>query len=265
MTEALTTRADDSAAIMERVVIAGDLSKLTASERVAYYAAVCESVGLNPLTRPFDYLVLNGKMTLYATKTATDQLRSIKGISIDRAERDTSDPDYATWLVTGHDTAGRVDTEIGSVSTKGLAGEARANAIMKALTKGKRRLTLSLAGLGWLDETEVPSIPSAQAGVVDVETGEVHRQPEPPKPIAATIRARREALTTSEPGTTPAPAAPSPVVGPAGDGDHGEVIEGEVIEDQPVQCDGFSDQLGRCRKEAGHEGPHKNGEGVWPK
>ena len=37
-----------------------------------------------------------------------------------------------------------------------------ANARMKALTKAKRRLTLSLCGLGMLDETEVVSIPGAQ-------------------------------------------------------------------------------------------------------
>jgi hypothetical protein len=33
---------------------------------------------------------------------------------------------------------------------------------MTALTKAKRRLTLSLAGLGWLDETETDSVPGAQ-------------------------------------------------------------------------------------------------------
>ena len=38
------------AAIMERVIIAGDLSKLAPQERVSYYRATCESLGLNPLT-----------------------------------------------------------------------------------------------------------------------------------------------------------------------------------------------------------------------
>ena len=259
MTQALTTRADDSAAIMERVVLVGDLSKLTPQERVAYYAAVCDSVGLNPLTRPFDYLVLNGKTVLYANKGCTDQLRSIKGISIDRAERDASDPEFATWLVTGHDSAGRVDTEIGSVSVKGLSGEARANAIMKALTKGKRRLTLSLAGLGFLDETEVDSIPGAIRADVDASTGEVRQ---PPRSLRDTIAERRAAVTTSEP-VPQAPAAPPvvDVVDPAGGAD---IVEAEVVEVAPAQCEGFSDQLGRCRKAAEHTGPHKNADGVWP-
>ena len=34
-------------------------------------------------------------------------------------------------------------------------GEFAANAIMKAVTKAKRRVTLSISGLGFLDETEV--------------------------------------------------------------------------------------------------------------
>jgi hypothetical protein len=41
-----------------------------------------------------------------------------------------------------------------------LKGEARANAELKAVTKAKRRATLSICGLGWLDETEVDDIPA---------------------------------------------------------------------------------------------------------
>jgi hypothetical protein len=36
----------------------------------------------------------------------------------------------------------------------------RANTILKAITKAKRRVTLSICGLGWLDETEVEDIPA---------------------------------------------------------------------------------------------------------
>lgn len=272
----IATATDNGAAVLERVITAGDLSRLQPAERVAYYRAVCDSVGLNPLTKPFDYLSLNGKLVLYATKTATDQLRSIKGISIDRAERDTSDPEYATWLVTGHDAAGRVDTEIGSVSIKGLAGENKANAIMKALTKGKRRLTLSLAGLGWLDESEVSSIPAAQPGAVDVETGELRQAPQQPRSLQASIAERRAAVA---PTTSAAPAAapvveqqaaptPAPEVGAPADGaGDADIVEGVVVEVReaaPVQCDGFSDEMGRCRKAMAHSGPHRNPEGTWP-
>jgi hypothetical protein len=43
-----------------------------------------------------------------------------------------------------------------------LKGDALANALMKAETKAKRRVTLSIAGLGWLDETELETIPHGQ-------------------------------------------------------------------------------------------------------
>ena len=38
--------------VMEKVVIGGDLSELNAAQRAEYYAAVCRSLGLNPLTKP---------------------------------------------------------------------------------------------------------------------------------------------------------------------------------------------------------------------
>jgi hypothetical protein len=137
------------------------LAGLTESQRLEYYRAVCESLGINPLTRPFEYLKLNGRLVLYATRAAADQLRAIHGISIVDARIERQD-DLITVTVRGRTRDGREDVEVGVVSVAGLRGEALANAQMKALTKAKRRLTLSLAGLGWLDETETETIPDAQ-------------------------------------------------------------------------------------------------------
>lgn len=153
--------AKDTAAIVENVIINGDLSQLSAPERIAYYHRVCESAGLNPLMKPFEYLKLNGKLVLYALRSATDQLRAIHGISVVEmtdAER------YGLYAVTVkvQDKDGRTDMATGAVRIDGLAGDAAANAVMKAETKAKRRATLSLCGLGLLDETEVETIPGAQ-------------------------------------------------------------------------------------------------------
>jgi hypothetical protein len=156
---ALTKQVDMSA--VEAVIAKGDLKELSAAERVAYYRAVCDSTGLNPLTRPFEYIILNGKLTLYPAKGATDQLRKIHQISIDKPEVTYID-DLVQVLVTGHDPSGRADTDVGVVFLGTLKGEARANAIMKAITKAKRRLTLSMVGLGLLDELEVETVPGAQ-------------------------------------------------------------------------------------------------------
>ena len=163
-----------AAQVMEQVVIGGDLSKLTAQDRMTYYAAVCESVGLNPLTKPFEYLYLNGKMTLYARRDATDQLRVIHGVSVTRVERAVVDGIF-TVTAYGRNGKGRTDAAIGAVSVEGVRGEAKANAMMKAETKAKRRLTLSLCGLGLLDESEL----DVPAGAV-VETEVVAFQPSPP-------------------------------------------------------------------------------------
>ncbi len=56
--------------IMEAVLIRGDLTNLTTEERAKYYVRVCQSIGLNPMTRPLEYIVLNNKLTLYARNLA---------------------------------------------------------------------------------------------------------------------------------------------------------------------------------------------------
>ena len=131
----------DGGDIIEAVITKGDLSKLTPVEKTAYYNEVCRSVGLNPFTRPFEYISLSGKLTLYARREATDQLRKLNGISLEVISRDVSDG-ILTVHVRAQDKTGRVDEEFGAVSIKGLAGEALANATMKAITKGERRVTL---------------------------------------------------------------------------------------------------------------------------
>lgn len=187
MSTALTkTQQNGAADVMEAVIAKGDIGKLTPEERVAYYGSTCASLGLNPLTQPFQYISLNGKLTLYATRSASDQLRKLHGVSIRVVSNEIVD-DLCIVTVEATDQSGRVDTEIGAVTVAGLRGEALANARMKALTKAKRRATLSLVGLGWLDETEVDSIPTARPATVDVTTGEILDE-RPARP-APTVRA----------------------------------------------------------------------------
>lgn len=150
-----------TADVIESVVIGGDLEKLSTEQRVSYYQRVCQSLGLNPLTKPFDYIRLNGRLTLYARRDAADQLRKRDGVSVQIVSREKAD---GVYIVQASATMpdGRTDEAIGAVNVDGLKGDALANALMKAETKAKRRVTLSICGLGWLDETEVESIPDAQ-------------------------------------------------------------------------------------------------------
>lgn len=66
--------ADTLPLAIEEAVMVGDLSDLNATQRAEYYTAVCRSLGLNPLTKPFEFLTLNGKLRLYALRDCTDQL-----------------------------------------------------------------------------------------------------------------------------------------------------------------------------------------------
>lgn len=158
----VVTRQD---AVLEDVVVQGDLSKLTPAQRTAYYMQVCKSLGLNPLTKPFAYIVLNQRLVLYATRDCTDQLRKVHGINLTIVGREKIDDLYVV-TARATDRGGRQDESTGVIAVGALKGDLLANAYMKCETKAKRRVTLSLVGLGWLDETEVETIPDAK--VVDV-------------------------------------------------------------------------------------------------
>ena len=181
MSEARQLQAIDSnAAKIEKVVICNDLSVLNDAERVNYYKSVCDSLGLNWLTQPFSYIELNNKLTLYANKGCTDQLRAKNKVSIKITSRDKIGDVYVV-TAQAKDATGREDESTGAVALAStLKGDQLANAYMKAETKAKRRVTLSLCGLGFLDETEVDSIADAKRVDVNFETGEI-KNVTPPK------------------------------------------------------------------------------------
>src|SRR5215471_15441720 len=87
MTQPLAKPNQTQATSIEQALVDGDLSGLDDEARVSYYLNVCNSLGLNPYTKPFDYLRLNGKLVLYARRDCTDQLRKIHKISVTRLER----------------------------------------------------------------------------------------------------------------------------------------------------------------------------------
>lgn len=146
---------------IEKLLIDGDLKALSPLQRVAYYKIVCQEVGLNFKTRPFDYLVLNGKMVLYINKGGTDQLRKIHSVSIKIVAREKIGDVYVV-TANARDRSGREDESTGAVALGKSYGDSLANLYMKAETKAKRRVTLSIVGLGMLDESEVESISGAK-------------------------------------------------------------------------------------------------------
>lgn len=179
MTTALQHVSDDPDILaIEQAVVNGDLAKLSPQQRVLHFKRVCDSLGLNPLTQPFSYLQLNGKLVLYARKDTTDQLRRLHKVSITITARELVEEVY---VVTARATMpdGRTDESIGAVNVANLRGENLANAYMKTEAKAKRRVTLSIVGLGWLDESEVSSIQGAQPVTVTVDGEIVEAEPDP--------------------------------------------------------------------------------------
>lgn len=201
MSKELAIRPTDvPAELQEKVLMGGDLSKLTIPERLSYYKAVCESVGLNPLTRPFEYLMLEDKLMLYARKDCTDQLRELHGISIEIVSREKVD-DLFVVTARAKNITERIDESVGAVPAmkeegdwktaqsgkryfqgngtyKPLNLEARSNAMMKAETKAKRRVTLSICGLGVMDESELDGIMNVKRAVNAEDPEKKHTLPE---------------------------------------------------------------------------------------
>jgi len=145
--------------------VKNDLSTLSDDKKVAYYMQVCEDVGLNPSTRPFEFMKLKTKgggekTVLYATKSGAEQLRRRYRVSVEIVSKEIKG-DVFVVEVRAVDKDGRIDSDLGVVTIAGLKGDDLCNAIMKAITKAKRRVTLSICGLGMLDETEIDTIPNA--------------------------------------------------------------------------------------------------------
>lgn len=155
------------------LLVGGDLGVLSPAVQTAYYGYRCKQLGLDPLSRPFDLLALNGRVVLYANKTCADQLRAVRQISVEITQHGR-DGDYLFAEAVARMPDGRVDFDTGYVWVGTLKGEALANAHMKVITKAKRRVTLSICGAGMLDESEIESVPGAQpvqpAPVTDMRT-----------------------------------------------------------------------------------------------
>jgi hypothetical protein len=173
-------------ATLSKLVLKGDLSGLSPEQKMEYYYRLCEHLKLDPVTRPFDIINIRGREIMYAHKGCTDQLRKQNGVSVTDVRGENVGDCYRVTAI-GSDASGRTDAATGVVSIGKLFGDDLANALMKAETKAKRRLTLSLCGLGMLDESEIETIPGAMTVSLDSPYGV------------------REVVPSAAPATTPEP------------------------------------------------------------
>lgn len=151
--------AQNTARVVESLVLRGDISALSPEERAKFYVQLCEQLGLNPATQPFAMLRLNGKEVMYPTRGATDQLAAIHRLNREIVDGPKVVDLAGTKLVYAVCRAthpnGRVETAVATVPLTDPV-----NVLMKCETKAKRRATLSILGLGMLDETEIETIPA---------------------------------------------------------------------------------------------------------
>jgi hypothetical protein len=157
------------------LVLKGDTSKLTLEQKTQYYSAVCSTVGLNPATRPFQFLTFQGKEVLYPDKSCAEQLRSLKAISLS-GPKITFQDTLIMVEVTATMRNGRTDTDYGIVDTttnlnKGLS---RGDAILKAVTKAKRRVTFSICGLGFLNDVSDAREDGSPLQLEDLSLAQLH-------------------------------------------------------------------------------------------
>lgn len=163
-------QAGNRAAVVESIVLRGDISGLGPRDRAAYYITMCERLGLDAYTKPFEFLRLNGKEIMYATRGATDQLARIHNVTrkiIDGPRViDLAGTKLVYCVCEASLPGGRAET---SIATLPLTDPAMV--YMKAEAKAKRRATLGILALGMLDDAEVADIPAgskAPGGGVDL-------------------------------------------------------------------------------------------------
>lgn len=179
--------------IVESIVLRGDISGLSPAQKVQYANSLALAVGLDPATTPFKSIRFERKgvvkEVMYADKGTAEQLRMLHCVDIKVTNKEVVDGIY---IVTVRATLpnGRGDEDIGAVpfADQNYA-DAKANAFMKAFTKAKRRATLSILGLGMLDESEIETVQVDRFANLRPE-----EQKQEPAPVARIAEKKSEAL-----------------------------------------------------------------------
>jgi hypothetical protein len=200
---------DVSAAALE-LALAGDLARLTVEDRLKYIARTCELVGLNPLTKPFDIMSFNGKTVLYANKSCAEQLRKIHGVSVEIVERKV---EFGCLIVRckATDGSGRHDEALAAVPVNEKNPELASNAMMKAETKAKRRVTFSMCGLGFAADIDHDQTQTASS-VVATEHSAASLADKLNQSLTAGEKAQAITVSASpDPVAEPVPIKPEPV------------------------------------------------------
>lgn len=227
-----------AAEAVDALVVHNDLSKLSPLQRVSYHAMICARHHLDPYAKPFDFLMLDGKLTMYPNKRCAEMLRYNHQISVKKV-REERVGDLWCVEVEGRRPSGQVDFATKYVplytvdrdgSKRTLAGNKLSDAMAKCETGAKRRLTFSMVALGGAEGEYDDERPGGRTVILDA-SGEIVEHPTEAQryldrvPAAARAMGMRtladadpEASPVQSPDRTPDPAElarPKPPAGPA--------------------------------------------------
>src|SRR5271155_5689516 len=138
-----------------------DKESWTQEQKDQHYLNVCQEAGLDPKLGLLRWMKLDDgtgtgtkRLVLYATKGATNAIRARQGIDIVSLTDKVVASAYIV-TATAKNVNNRTDIAQGVASIDGKCGRALENAITIAQTRAVRRVTLQIAGLDLLDESEV--------------------------------------------------------------------------------------------------------------
>jgi hypothetical protein len=145
--------------LLEKVILQNDLAGLSPIEKVQHIKNTCNSLGLNPLTKPIQLIKFQGKEIPYMTKDGAEQIRNLHNVSITRLETEVLNGNLYLVKAYASKPNGRQDCSTSAISIEHLKSIDIGNAMKKCETQAKRRVTLSICGLGMLDESEIDDLP----------------------------------------------------------------------------------------------------------
>ena len=131
----------------------GRCDKLSVEQKYDYANWICEMMQVKAALRPIDFIPTQGGIKPYLNKGAAEIIRDARGISVSEIKVEEVN---GMFIVTCNlkDRNGRTDSDIGAWP-KGDSEQH--NSLMKAVTKAKRRATLSMCRLGGLVEEAHPT------------------------------------------------------------------------------------------------------------
>lgn len=130
----------------------GRCDNLDINQQAEYKKYLCAKIGVSPTLQPVDLIPTKNGVRPYLNKGAAELIRDTRKISIIGLELAEQNGMFiVTCKVRGAN--GRVDCDMGACPK----GNEPNNALMKAVTKAKRRATLSMCGLGAIIEEAHPT------------------------------------------------------------------------------------------------------------